>query len=154
MMGSGVVESHHIRIGAQSEHLANIIEWATAFCRAHAPAKDREAQIQLVAEEVFLNAVHHGQSDGGGDNFVWLTLYPQPAGAALVIEDSGLAFNPLTEAPPPDLDAVIEDRPVGGLGIMLVREMTDQAIYTRINNRNRLTLVFGPGPVPQHQEPA
>ncbi len=58
---------------------------------------------------------------------------------ALCLEDDGPAFDPLA-APMPDLDAPIEDRPIGGLGIHLLREMMDELEYTRLDSRNRLTL--------------
>ena len=41
----------------------------------------------------------------------------------------------------PDVNAAIEDRPVGGLGVYLVRTMMDELSYQRIEGRNHLTLV-------------
>jgi anti-sigma regulatory factor (Ser/Thr protein kinase) len=58
---------------------------------------------------------------------------------ALCLEDDGPAFDPLT-APMPDIDAALEDRPIGGLGIYLLREMMDALEYVRVEGRNRLTL--------------
>ncbi len=57
-----------------------------------------------------------------------------------MIEDDGIAFDPLI-APPPDLDSDIEDRPIGGLGVYLVKEMMDEVEYARADGRNRVTLV-------------
>ncbi len=58
---------------------------------------------------------------------------------ALCLEDDGLAFDPLA-APMPDTDAALEDRPIGGLGIYLLREMMDELEYVQVEGRNRLTL--------------
>lgn len=55
------------------------------------------------------------------------------------IIDDGIAFDP-TRAPPPDIDAPIEDRKIGGLGIFFVREMTDTQHYARVADRNWLRL--------------
>ena len=55
------------------------------------------------------------------------------------VEDDGLPFNPL-EAPEPDLDSPIETRQIGGLGIHLVRNVTDGLEYRRNEGRNRLVI--------------
>jgi sigma-B regulation protein RsbU (phosphoserine phosphatase) len=56
-----------------------------------------------------------------------------------VISDSGVAFDP-TEALKADTSLSANDRPIGGLGILLVRELMDSINYERINGRNVLTL--------------
>ena len=56
-----------------------------------------------------------------------------------VISDSGVAFDP-TEALEADTSLSANDRPIGGLGILLVRELMDSINYERINGRNVLTL--------------
>ena len=59
----------------------------------------------------------------------------------MLIADDGRPFDPLTEAPEPDLESAIEDRPIGGLGVHLVRTMMDEVRYRREEGKNRLTLV-------------
>ena len=61
---------------------------------------------------------------------------------ALTIDiiDDGLPFNPLTEGPSVDVNAPIEERRIGGLGIHLVRSMMDDLSYRRENGKNHLTL--------------
>ena len=55
------------------------------------------------------------------------------------VEDDGRAFDPL-QAPPPDLDLPLEERPVGGLGIHIVRSVMDAVEYQRRGGRNVLTM--------------
>jgi len=57
-----------------------------------------------------------------------------------VIIDSGIAFDP-TEAAQADTSLSVEDRPIGGLGLLLVRELMDTINYERIDGRNTLTLI-------------
>ena len=57
-----------------------------------------------------------------------------------VITDSGVAFNP-TEATLADTTLSVEERPIGGLGLLLVRELMDSINYERIDNKNTLTLI-------------
>lgn len=58
------------------------------------------------------------------------------------ISDCGRPFNPLTDAPEVDVTLAASDRPVGGLGLFLVKNMTDDVIYSRGANNNNLTLTF------------
>jgi anti-sigma regulatory factor (Ser/Thr protein kinase) len=55
--------------------------------------------------------------------------------------DSGRPFDPLSDAPEPDLNAVVEERRIGGLGVHLVKTLMDQMHYKRENEQNRLTIV-------------
>ena len=55
--------------------------------------------------------------------------------------DNGRPFDPLNDAPEPDLDSGVADRAVGGLGVHLVRTMMDEMRYRRDRGRNHLTLV-------------
>jgi anti-sigma regulatory factor (Ser/Thr protein kinase) len=60
-----------------------------------------------------------------------------------VVEDTGVPFDPLG-VPPPDLDASIDDRPIGGLGMHLVRSVSKSAEYSREGDRNVLRVTVGP----------
>jgi anti-sigma regulatory factor (Ser/Thr protein kinase) len=57
------------------------------------------------------------------------------------IADYGRIFNPLT-ADPPDLSRGLADRPIGGLGVFLVRSMVDSIEYRREGDRNILSFKF------------
>ena len=62
---------------------------------------------------------------------------------ALTIEvmDDGNPFNPLQDSVVPDVEAMIEDRPIGGLGVHLVKTLMQDLNYERTDGRNRLTMV-------------
>ena len=53
----------------------------------------------------------------------------------------GVEYNPL-EKPYPDIDMPPEERPIGGLGIYMVKKMSDEISYERRENKNILTLTF------------
>jgi len=147
-----MAETRRLRIGGDTGNIPEVMSWIESFCEAHPPASAFEYKLQLVAEELLMNTIMHGYGEKRENASIWLTLHPQPEGAALVLEDEGPPFDPLEEGPRPDTDAAIEDRPIGGLGVMLVREMTDRASYSR-DAYNRLCLVFGPGPLPEEMSP-
>jgi anti-sigma regulatory factor (Ser/Thr protein kinase) len=55
------------------------------------------------------------------------------------VEDDGKEFNPLLH-PPADINAPLETRPIGGLGIHMMRKLVDAVEYRRANGRNIVTL--------------
>lgn len=126
-----------LNVTAERERLEEIMAWTEAQKAVTGPFHMR---LQLVVEELFLNVVTHGYPEGPGP--VRLFLGPIAEGLVLAIEDEGPAYNPLVESPVPDLDTDIEDRAIGGLGVHLVRSMTTKQDYQRIDDCNRLTLVF------------
>jgi anti-sigma regulatory factor (Ser/Thr protein kinase) len=58
----------------------------------------------------------------------------------LVVEDDGRPFDPLRDAPCPDLDSPLELRREGGLGLHLVRHMADETVYERVGQANRVRM--------------
>jgi anti-sigma regulatory factor (Ser/Thr protein kinase) len=100
---------------------------------------ERRNELELAVEEVLVNICSHAYPQG--PSWVALTCSIAPEGLVVVIEDEGRPFS-LPDAASADLTADIDDRPVGGLGILLVRTLTDAVRYRREDGRNHLELVF------------
>ncbi len=96
-------------------------------------------QVDLAIEEFGNNIVRHGLDGDPGE--IEITLTSTADAITIEITDDGRPFNPLKDAPQPDLEAALEDRPVGGLGIHLVLTMMDEMYYRREQHRNHLTLI-------------
>ena len=118
------------KINAAIEELAEEENWSP----------DVTFQIGLAVEELGVNIVNYGYEDDK-DHEIRIVISSEDEAITIEIEDDGHAFNPLSDAPEPDLDAEVEDRTVGGLGIHLVRTMMDEVHYQRQQNKNCLTLV-------------
>ena len=99
----------------------------------------RQMKVQLVLEEAFVNICHYAYPDAIGEIVLECTL----DGETFVLEviDRGIPFDMLS-LPSPDTSLSIEDRPIGGLGIHLIREVATSATYRREDEQNRLRLVF------------
>ncbi len=95
-------------------------------------------QIQLVLDEIGDNFLEHGSNSN--IHAIEVILISHPDTVTLEIVDDGLPFDPLKEAPPPDLDSDLEDRPVGGLGLHLVRTFMDDIHYRRDKGKNHLIM--------------
>jgi len=95
--------------------------------------------LRVVAEEVLTNVAKYA-FDPGVAPAVELRVSFTEAAALLEFRDEGRAFDPLAE-PPPDLELAPENRPLGGLGLTLVRALVDEARYERQDAANVLRLV-------------
>ena len=118
------------KVNAAVEELAGKENWPP----------DLTFQIGLAIEELGVNIVEYGHDDGKAHE-IEIVISSEDEAITIEIEDDGQAFNPLSDAPEPDLKASVEDRTVGGLGIHLVRSMMDEVHYQRQQNKNCLTLV-------------
>ena len=129
----------NLTIETNRDELARIVSALEEFGEQESWAPDLIFRVNLVIEEWVLNVMDYGYD--GGDNEIELKLTSEPDSLTIEIVDAGKPFDPLHDAPEPDLDSPIEDRPVGGLGVYMVRTMMDQTHYRREEGKNHLTLV-------------
>jgi phosphoserine phosphatase RsbU/P len=94
--------------------------------------------IKLTLEEIVTNAISHNFTDER-EHRISIRLTLEQSVLRAEVEDDGRPFNPL-EIPAPDPKQPLEERPVGGLGIHLVRTLMDEVAYRRQNSRNVLVL--------------
>ena len=95
--------------------------------------------IKLAVEEAVVNVMEYAYPAGTTGDISLKVMYNEQK-MKFVITDSGVAFNP-TKATLADTTLSVEDRPIGGLGLLLVRELMDSINYERIDNKNTLTLI-------------
>lgn len=111
---------------------------AEAFARQHNLDETETYNLLLVLEEVITNIISYGYTDDAAHG-ITVTITLDNRELTLLITDDAREFNPL-ETAMPDLDAPIDERPIGGLGIALFRSIMDSVEYRRANDRNILTL--------------
>lgn len=95
------------------------------------------SHVNLALDEAVSNIIAHAHDDAGRHD---IAVRVALADGALNVElsDDGRAFDPRA-APAPDLDAPLDERPVGGLGIHLLRRLMDEVHYRREGGRNHLS---------------
>jgi len=108
------------------------------FCREHSLGDEMEFDLNLVLEELFTNSVRHGGC-AGMENAVLVRLQLLDHAVLVEFADRGTPFDPLT-APVPNIEATLEERGVGGLGVHLVRQIMRDLEYRRADGWNRLTM--------------
>jgi anti-sigma regulatory factor (Ser/Thr protein kinase) len=137
-LDTGPSTEDHIRLNAELGELERLTAWLDGFCERHEIPDEAHYHLNVTVEELALNAIKHGRcSPAGGAIEVGLRLSGQEL--QITFTDTGIPFNPL-DAPPPDLTSSIADRPIGGLGIHLVRSLMNSVEYERDGGQNRLRL--------------
>jgi sigma-B regulation protein RsbU (phosphoserine phosphatase) len=110
----------------------------TEFAAQHHLAPELVFRVNLVLEEIVTNVISYGYDDSQ-EHEISVRLSWQDPRIELEIKDDGRPFNPL-EASQPEMERPLVERPVGGLGIHLVRTMMDHLDYRREGDKNCLLL--------------
>jgi anti-sigma regulatory factor (Ser/Thr protein kinase) len=97
-------------------------------------------KLTLLIEELFTNTVVHGHQ-GESDEPVRVALETEPGGIALTYEDTAPPHDPFAAVQRPDDAMDVDDRPVGGLGVLLVATLARDVEYRRIDGKNHIRLV-------------
>ena len=94
--------------------------------------------LNLVLEEAVANVINYAYPKEEHQS-IFLSAKLQDSSIVFVLTDTGKEFDP-TMAPEADITLSAEDRPIGGLGIFLIRQIMNQVKYERIEGKNVLTL--------------
>ena len=111
----------------------------TAFAEANAVPAGVRRSLNVALDELLQNMIAHGfvGRQGGA---VTIAVELGSDRLTVTLSDDGRPFDPLGTATP-DTTGSVEERPVGGLGIHLVRQLMDEVRYQRSADRNVVTLV-------------
>ncbi len=131
MQRSFSFESRLLELGSALDRIERLLA-------EHVVESDLVAEIRLVAEEGMVNIVRNAYPEEEGD--IEVTLSVNVTEVRIVLRDRGRPFNPL-EHPAPDLGVAVGERPEGGLGIHLIRSLTDDRSYSREGDENVLVLI-------------
>lgn len=121
--------------------IARASEWAVSIARRAELPANLVFALELCIEEAISNIIRYGGDHDSGFG-IRLDVATKPGGVVIVIEDAGREFDPTT-MPPPKAAASIEETPIGGRGVGLMRRFAQRIRYERSGGRNRLTLGFG-----------
>jgi anti-sigma regulatory factor (Ser/Thr protein kinase) len=117
-------------------HTAN--QAASRWLEERRAATEVQYFANLAIEELATNCIKYGYDDTNEHRIEVRLLFSSGA-LVMTVTDDGHAFNPL-DLPSPDMSLPVDDRPIGGLGIHLLREMADKIEYVRRGGKNRVTL--------------
>ena len=125
-------------IAARLAEVAPLVAEVRAFLAEHEVAERPTFATQLVVEEIVSNVARHAFDDAE-PHAVDVDVSCDADGITLRVVDDGRPFDPVT-APEPDTDVPLAERPIGGLGLHLVRSMAEDIRYERRDGRNHTEL--------------
>jgi anti-sigma regulatory factor (Ser/Thr protein kinase) len=131
-----------LALAARPSALAEMANAVETHAVAAGVPPERAILLVVALDEILTNVIAHGRL--GADDIIAVTVEVRGDTLAATVEDPGPAFDPLQEAPQPVLDGSVEDRPVGGLGLHIVKTVARRITYERRQGRNRLMMEVAP----------
>ena len=142
MTGNSGAEEESVKELTLEATLDNIPE-VTAFVdnlleKAECPMK-AQIQIAVAIDELFSNIARYAYKGGKGNATVRVEMEKNPAAVRITFADNGTPYNPL-EQDDPDITLSAADRPIGGLGIFVVKKTMDDLQYAYRDGKNILCI--------------
>ena len=131
-----MTEPLFLRIPPDHDQLEQIPAAVEEFAERDNWPPDLVFKLNLVLEELGVNIVNYSGATGE----IEISLASDGETVTIEIADNGRPFNPLAELDTPDISAPLGERPIGGLGVHLVRSMMDESSYSREDGMNRLAM--------------
>ena len=118
--------------------IGRLVDRIDAFGPEAGLPPDVTFRLTLALDEIVSNVIRHGLRDGA-EHHIEVRLEVGRWLVTATVDDDGVPFDP-RDAPPPDLEASLDERQAGGLGMHLVRSTMDEIGYRRENGHNVLTV--------------
>ena len=96
--------------------------------------------MSIILDELLNNTISYGFEDPSGHE-IHVAIELNDDHVTLRVSDDGIPFNPFTHIDP-DTSLSAEERDIGGLGVMLVKQLTDSHAYQRLSDTNVVTLTI------------
>jgi serine/threonine-protein kinase RsbW len=101
-------------------------------------------RLRLAVDEIATNVVVHGYQEANASGSVAVFASIDDHTLTIAVEDTARPFDPTAMTLPDEeeLELPLDERPIGGLGVLLAREGVDDFRYERIDGRNRTMIVI------------
>lgn len=130
-----------VRVRNSLDELARLAEQVEEFCDAQGIGPGIAYNLNLAFDELITNTISYGYDDHAVHEIVVRLAVANDTVEAEIIDD-GRAFDPLSREDP-DVNADLDDRQIGGLGIFFVKQFMDEVAYRREGDYNVVALRKG-----------
>lgn len=127
-----------LKVKADTAELDNVLSFADAILEELGCSVKAQMQIDIAIEEIFVNIAHYAYPEAEGEAVISVDSGEGPS-VTITFEDEGIQYDPLKNEDP-DITLSAEDRPIGGLGIFMVKKSMDEVSYEYKDGKNRLTI--------------
>ena len=137
-LGEGNTEQRNIVLHNDIRQIPQLARFVETIAADKKLDQSLTMGLNLALEEAVTNVILYAYPEGA-DGLVDVEAVLNPDQLTFIISDGGRAFDP-TSVPEADVSSPVEERPVGGLGIHLVRQIMDSVSYARRDGQNYLTM--------------
>jgi len=130
-------QRYQITRAAELEQLSVFRDFISDCCGRHQVPNETVFDLKLAVDEACTNVITHGYKDMDPGSII-LSFRIEPDRILVQITDFGHIFEPAS-APKPDLDAALDDRELGGMGLFLIYQTMDNIDYQSSEDGNTLT---------------
>lgn len=131
-------DKRHLLIHNDIKKIPQLADFVEAIAEEMKFDHSLSLSLNLALEEAVTNVIMYAYPEGT-DGLVDIEAVIRDHSLSLIVSDSGQPFDPTAE-PNADISLGVEDRPIGGLGIYLVRSIMDSVSYERAGGKNILTM--------------
>lgn len=128
-----------ITLAATLDNISKVTDFVDEELERIGCPRKVKAQIDICIDEIFANIARYAYDSGTGDVTVRLDFDESERLFSLAFIDCGKPFDP-TDVPEPDITSPLEERPIGGLGLFMVKNLMDSITYQREDGHNILTI--------------
>jgi sigma-B regulation protein RsbU (phosphoserine phosphatase) len=132
-------QDFEIEIGNDLQAIERVTEQFMEFARENDIVSKAITPVCMALDDLLANIISYGYDDDSL-HLISIKVSLVRDSVVVVITDDGLPFNPFTREGP-DTDLSLEEREIGGLGILLVKNVIDETYYKRHVDKNVITLV-------------
>jgi serine/threonine-protein kinase RsbW len=125
---------------AEQGQLAAVTEFVRKAARDASFNQDDLLAVDLIVEEIFLNIAMHGYKDESPGHVEIHCASSEPGVLTILFKDWAEEFNPLTANNGPAPDIPLSQRAIGGLGLVVIKEVAESMTYQRIEGTNQLSI--------------
>lgn len=134
-------DNFQLKIEGNLENRSYIGDFAAGCMKEFGLDAHKTFQVQMAVDEACTNIIKYGNHNFNHILKLDIICKRKNKKIFVTIEDNGINFN-LLKVAPLDLNATLEDRKVGGLGIHFIRTLMDKIEYERKSRKNVLTMVI------------
>ncbi len=127
-----------LSINNELAEIENVLQQFEKFAETYSISRSSTHKMCIAIDELLSNSIIHGHIDGISHK-IDINLAIAKNKISVTIQDNGKPFNPLKMAIP-NTTSMLEDRAIGGLGIMLVKTLTDKFEYNRKGHKNQILI--------------
>lgn len=126
-----------LKLPAEREKLEEALRFVVDNLERDECGMKAQMQIEVAVEELFVNIASYAYPPGSGS--VTIEYSCENGVAEITLTDSGTPYDPLAKEDP-DITLSVQERPIGGLGILMVKKTMDDMSYRSENGCNILTI--------------